>query len=329
MPTIIYPPTIPWNWMVQRPQQLMKQLSILGYTVLYEDIGSFTQPSIHKLSDTLYLCQGLSSLSLPHTRPRILWLTFPTHVHLIKQYQPDYVVFDSSDEPKDEFAEWERYWPAMLTQADLVFASSYSLFRQLSLEHPSVHLVPNGVDYQHFSVSQNNPPDLPESKPIVGYSGAIAPWLDWDLLQKVISQNPAFHFVFIGALIKLTCFPLKADNLSYLGLKSYSLLPSYLQQFKIGLIPFKLTAMTQGCNPIKLYEYAAAGLPIAATPLPELSQSPYPSLYLSSDPAHFSEFLHKALIDPVNKSVRRSFALENDWRKRAEEIHKILQKYYV
>lgn len=327
MPTIIYPPTLPWNWMVQRPQQLLKQLSLLGYTVLYEDIGTFTQPKLHQLSDTLFLCQGLSSLTIPHSHPRILWLTFPQHVRLIPRYHPDYVIFDCSDEPKNEFSAWEKYWPEMLSQASLVFATSALLFEKLSLQHPSVKLIPNGVDSQHFALPQARPSDLPEDKPLVGYSGAIAPWLDWHLLQDVITLNSNFNFVFLGALVKLARFPLKAKNLSYLGLKPYINLPSYIQQFNVGLIPFKLTDMIKGCNPIKLYEYAAAGIPVVATPLPELTHVSYPSIYLASDSGHFSEALNKAYHEKSNETACNAFASENDWRKRAEEVHQHLQKF--
>lgn len=314
--------------MFQRPQQLMKHLSFLGYTVYYEDIGSFPQSRIKNLWDNFYLCQGISPLTATHPRPRILWMTFPHHVDLIRHYQPDYVVFDCSDEPKDEFSNWGKSWPAMLSKADLVFASSTSLFDQLKNQHPAVVLLRNGVDFEHFTIPQNRPPDLPEKKPLIGYSGAIAPWLDWKLLQDVISRNPTFHFIFLGALVKLRRFPLKSENLSYLGLKSYSTLPSYLQQFNVSLIPFKLTDMTKGCNPIKLYEYTAVGSPIVATPLPELTQVSCPGIYLASDPIHFSKALEKANLETTSQSDRKFFAAQNDWKKRALAIHHTLQKYY-
>jgi len=39
----------------------------------------------------------------------------------------------------------------------------------------------------------------------------------------------------------------------------------------VGLIPFKLNELTVAVNPIKLREYLAAGLPVVATPLPEVA----------------------------------------------------------
>jgi len=62
MSTIIYPPSIPWSWMFQRPQQLLGHFSASGQTVLYEDLGNFPKPTIRSLSTSLLLCQGASAL---------------------------------------------------------------------------------------------------------------------------------------------------------------------------------------------------------------------------------------------------------------------------
>lgn len=327
MPTIIYPPTLSWHWMFQRPQQLMKQLSLMGYTVFYEDVGSFPHPQAKTLWESFTLCQGVFPLSLPHSRPRLLWINFPQHVHLIERYRPDYVIYDCSDEPKEEFSSWAAYWKPLLAKADCVLASSESLYTQLVNRHRCVSLIRNGVDYPHFSHPQEKPSDLPEGKPLIGYSGAMAPWLDWNLLNEVLAAHPELHFVFLGALVKLKRFPLQSNNLSYLGLKPYSILPAYLQHFDVSLIPFRITEMTKGCNPIKLYEYLATGSPIVATPLPELTQIPCPDVYLATDSPSFSNALKQALRNPPHREVSTAFALQNSWQKRAEEIHKIILKY--
>ncbi|CDX04755.1 glycosyltransferase involved in cell wall biosynthesis [Desulfitobacterium sp. LBE] len=345
MPTIIYPRTLPWSWMVQRPQQLMRELSYLGYTIFYEDRGAFPQPQVKKLWDSFYLCQGISPMTLAHPRPRILWLTFPQHLYLIDTYRPDAVVFDCSDEAKEEFAAWGPYIKPLLAQTKLVFASSQSLYDQLAPQHPEVTLLRNGVDFAHFCTPQKRPLDLPTGQPIIGYSGAIAPWLDWDLLKRVIEQHPNFHFVFLGALVMLKGFPLESPNVSYLGLKSYDSLPGYLHGFNVSLIPFKLTPMTMGCNPIKLYEYAAAGLPTVATPLPELigaqkviqslstgdseqrREDCCPGLNLAATAEDFSQSIREVLLKSVDQEALQAFALQNTWQKRAVEIHnKILKQ---
>ena len=318
MPTIIYPPSIPWSWMFQRPQQLLGQFSASGHTVLYEDLGHFSQPSIKNLSSTLLLCQGVSAMSIPHTRPRILWLTVPSHINTIQNYDPDLVIYDAVDEPAEEFASWAPYYPEILKKANLIFCSSQSIYDYFIKRHPQVLLIPNGVDFVHFSPSSHiRPIDLPSGKPIIGYSGAIAPWIDWKLLKFVIEENPEFNFVFIGALFQLTKFPLKqSKNVFYLGLKSYHELPAYLHHFDIGLIPFLQTEMTKGCNPIKLYEYYAAGIQVLGTPLPELLT--IPKINLESNPQLFSLRLRHLLEGKdSSKAERMAFAQANDWSERS------------
>ncbi|MDD2234300.1 MAG: hypothetical protein PHZ11_00725 [Desulfitobacteriaceae bacterium] len=44
--------------------------------------------------------------------------------------------------------------------------------------------------------------------------------------------------------------------------------------------------LSKDCNPVKLYEYYATGLPVTATPLPELIS--VPKIYLENDPTRFS-----------------------------------------
>jgi glycosyltransferase involved in cell wall biosynthesis len=38
----------------------------------------------------------------------------------------------------------------------------------------------------------------------------------------------------------------------------------------VAMIPFKLTKLIEATSPVKLYEYLAAGLPVVATPMPEV-----------------------------------------------------------
>lgn len=316
--------------MFQRPQQLLGHLSASGQTVLYEDLGHFPKPKIKRISPTLLLCQGTSAMKIPHGRPRILWLTVPSHINSIDYYNPDLIIYDAVDEPKEEFSSWAPYYPTILERANLIFCSSQSIYSYFSERHPQVYLVPNGVDYVHFSPSPSyRPHDLPSGKPIIGYSGAIASWVDWNLLEVAVRENPGFNFVFIGALFQLDKFPLKkTKNVFYLGLKSYPELPAYLHHFDVGLIPFLQTEMTKGCNPIKLYEYYASGVRVLGTPLPELLT--IPKINLESDPLLFSLRLRHLLVDvDSNKAERMAYAQTNDWNIRsAQALQAILSLVY-
>ena len=62
----------------------------------------------------------------------------------------------------------------------------------------------------------------------------------------------------------------RLGNVKLLGERPYAELPAYLQQFDAAIIPFKMTELTQSTNPVKLYEYLSAGVPVVASPMPEL-----------------------------------------------------------
>ena len=92
--------------------------------------------------------------------------------------------------------------------------------------------------------------------------------------------------------------------------------PAYLHHFNVALIPFLQTEMTKGCNPIKLYEYYAAGTQVLGTPLPELLT--IPKINLESNPQLFSLRLRYLLErKDFSKAERMAYAHANDWSERA------------
>ena len=79
-----------------------------------------------------------------------------------------------------------------------------------------------------------------------------------------------------------------------LGEQPYDVLPSYLHQFDVAIIPFKLTELTQNVNPVKLYEYLSAGVPVVASPMSELLGLG-DLVYLAGDPSEFVGQVERAL----------------------------------
>ena len=63
-------------------------------------------------------------------------------------------------------------------------------------------------------------------------------------------------------------------NVHFLGLKIQAQLPAYLQRFDVGLIPFRVTSTTHAVSPLKVYEYLASGVPVAAPSLRALEGLP-------------------------------------------------------
>ncbi|WJM85500.1 glycosyltransferase [Dickeya chrysanthemi] len=59
----------------------------------------------------------------------------------------------------------------------------------------------------------------------------------------------------------------QADNIHYLGGKSYDQLPGYLSGWEVALMPFAMNASTRFISPTKTPEYLAGGRPVVSTPI--------------------------------------------------------------
>jgi teichuronic acid biosynthesis glycosyltransferase TuaH len=333
MATVIYAPAIDWNFMKQRPQQLMTQLARHGHRVFYcNRTTAAREPEelmpgltlVHDHERWLAESRRLQVLK----KPVILWCTMPHAARELERYAPDVVVYDCAD----EFPEWASYEREMLACADVVICSSERLERRLRKIRRSgrIALVRNGYDPElalHLEADANtqklppSPPDLPCGK-LIGYVGAWAPWVDAALLlrlarslsgeERILVVGPEFGRKFI-----------RHERIAYVGHKPHSLLPAYLRSLSVCLIPFKPNLVTLAANPIKAYEYAAAGKPIVATELPEcVRMAPFVDIASGAD--SYIRAVKLRLNEPGDAGPRRQFALSNTWQHRYRQIESFL-----
>lgn len=332
MHTIIYPPTIDYYWLYQRPQQLFKYLCHNGdYRVIfYNNQAYLPQPQpIQEIEPNFYVCTNRVSVNIDRLEERpVLWISYPPNIKYLGRFQEQLVVFDAIDDASEEFAYWNNDIPMLLQKADVIFVTSQKLYERYISLHPHVYLCPNAADYEHFSlgIHRCRPKDMPEgTRPTIGYCGALAPWLDWKLIKYVSARCPQWDFVFIGPLYGDFSGLVYGDNIYYLGRKSYEELPSYINCFDVCLIPFIKSNMTDAVNPVKLYEYFSVGKPVVSTDIYELKNMPLVSVAKNAD--QFIENIAYWLVNDNDKQKekRREFAKRNSWFERALLVSKILE----
>lgn len=321
---IIYPPTQDYKYLMQRPQHLMKAFASAGITVFY------LNPVSSLLNDPGLLHPNLYVLNRPHLdlnlakSSSVFYFSFPPHVYQCQHYPHSLVVFDSIDAPVEAFKAWSYGYVEALSRADLVVASSERLLAESRKYNENVILVPNGCDFELFNpAAERNlivPPEVRDiTAPIIGYYGSISSWFDVELIEQVADTFSHCQVVIIGpGSDKLNRSG--RHNILSLGYKPYLDLPHYAQLFDVALIPFRVSPLTEAVNPVKMWEYLAAGLPVVSSALPEVRG--ITEVYCSESKADFIDNIAKALYEDTEgmKRERIELARKNTWMTRAEAI---------
>lgn len=163
----------------------------------------------------------------------------------------------------------------LMEKADMVVVSSTRLYETKSQYNPNTFLVTHGVDVAHFSNACRKtvaaPADCAGLKsPVIGFFGLIADWVDIEVFRHLASSRPEWSLLLIGEVQTDTAALRELPNVHLLGRRSYQSLPAYCKAIDVAILPFIVNELTVAANPLKLREYLAAGLPVVATPLPEI-----------------------------------------------------------
>jgi glycosyltransferase involved in cell wall biosynthesis len=219
----------------------------------------------------------------------------------------------------------------LVRRADVVLASAENLCEERRPLNPNTHFVPHGVDVAHFARALDPATPVPEDlarlpRPVVGFVGLLADWVDFDVIRALALARPAWSFALVGKA-STDLGPLRGvANIHLLGQKPYAAVPGYLRGFDVGLIPFRVNELTVRANPLKLREYLAAGLPVVSASLPEVAR--YDGLVrLAGGVPGFLAQIEAALAERSAPMVRRRLEAmrAEGWEARVEEISAIVR----
>ena len=212
----------------------------------------------------------------------ILWTYSPYSIHLAGKLGEKAVVYDCTDERTANPLVSKKLIRSLeirlMQRADLVFVTAHGLLERKRTFNPCTYLAPNGVDFLHFNQAWSRNLAMPEdikdlSRPILGFVGAIAYWVDLDLIEFVARARPDWSVVMVGPLrtgMNIGRFR-NLSNVRFVGKKDWTVLPRYLRAFDVCLSPFKLSEpITETANPLKVYEYLAGGRTVVSTDMPEV-----------------------------------------------------------
>lgn len=207
-------------------------------------------------------------------------------------------------------------------------------------------LAPNGVDLQRYA----NLPTAPEAREqlglpdgfTIGYTGHLYAGRGISLLLELAHKLPAMNFLFVGGRPEdVNARQQQAaglPNVRFTGFVSNSQLPLYQSACDVLALPYSpRVAGSSGVdiaaytNPLKMFEYLAAGRPIVANELPILREvlTEENAILLNGSIDAWTSTLKDLQRSESRRAVlakaARKTAVEHTWEKRAERILKGLK----
>jgi glycosyltransferase involved in cell wall biosynthesis len=338
---------------LRRPpiRQITENLFVFRYPIWAPTSGLFPLSQFTRMVRRLSLRNALRKLQM--SQP-IVWFHRPSMVDLINEVPQArlrlYHVVDEytgyqgqtlakrrqTKEREKEMMEREK---EMMALVDAVIVVSKKLYEAKSPFNPNIYIVPNGVDYKAYTDALSDPwipEDLQAIKgPRLGYSGFISDYIDLKMLKELAQENPEWSLVFLGEVrvskqAETWQTLLEMPNVHYLGSVEISQVPYYVKGFDVGLMPYMLNRQVENSCPMKLYDYLAAGLPIASVDIPtvrEFSQH----VHLANSPRDFGRAVRAALADatPEYRQAQRNVAAQHSWEARLEHISDLIQTQLV
>jgi hypothetical protein len=152
----------------------------------------------------------------------------------------------------------------VVSQVSYILASSHVLLKKFAELSNKVIFSPNACAIETLPTTISTLAGKDSNRQVLGYVGTIANWFDWPLIFKLAEAHPEIRVRLIGPV---HAYPPQAllANMELLPACDHKTALKYMQEFSIGLIPFRQTELTESVDPIKYYEYKALGLPIIST----------------------------------------------------------------
>lgn len=175
-----------------------------------------------------------------------------------------------------------------------------------------IAVVPNGTE----RIALEGPipailKDLP--RPLAGYVGNLRDRIDWGLLQTTARAMPDVHFVIIGGGARegdtdgLGALP----NVTFTGVVPYEQVHPCMRALDVALVPHLHNTLSKSMNPLKIYNYFAAGCPIVSTEVDNVDPALLPYIHMASSPEGFAEGIRAAL----GRSVGGENRFDADYRR--------------
>lgn len=156
------------------------------------------------------------------------------------------------------------------------------------------------------------------------FVGTVAAWLDGELLLAALERFPDLTvFLFGPREVPLPEHP----RLRQMGPVPHDQVFTVMDRSDALIMPFRVTELVRGVDPVKLYEYVFSGKPAIAVDYPETQKfADFVHLYREGEELMtlLQRLLNGTLAPKRTLQECRSFALANTWKKRTGVVVRLL-----
>ncbi|MGO0123365.1 glycosyltransferase [Desulfothermobacter acidiphilus] len=284
--TLLSPFKDPSFWFKWRPwgrsEELTASLSVYQPPLVLP-LGSYWDP-VSWINQSWLAIWLRREMRCRRLRKPIIFTYLPGTAELLRWLPHRLVVYDCVDEHGafKGLLRPEVVWKQelrLLRRADLVFATSTGLLERRRPFCRRIFLVPNAADTELFSRALDPalpvPPELASlPRPRLVFIGVVQEWIDTGFMAGIARLRPEWQLVLIGPVppgVELEGLD-QLGNVHFFGSREHHSLPAYLKGCDVCLAPFRAGELSSKVNPLKLYEYLAAGRPVVATPWIDLGE---------------------------------------------------------
>ncbi len=342
----------------QRPQQMARALAQQGCLMLYES---------NPLTDRVSSLESLEkNLLLVNIRSLLFRRSLLSELDRVKK--PKYLQLYSTDRDcslRELKSFVRRGWRVLFEYVDALSPEISGTARLpkavavkflYAMTHPEVTVVVtaerlrqdvirrrgtrnlivagNGVDldffqhWDHYDFEPEFKAILSRRKPIVCYYGALASWIDYELL-RMIAASGKYSLVLIGVRYDASFEQNMrgVEGVDFLGPRDYRVLKYYAKAADVLILPFLINEITRATSPVKLFEYMALQKPIVSTDIDECRR--YKSVLIGTSHQNFLYQLERAMELRGNVeylALLDGEARANDWSAKAKSVIDGLKK---
>jgi N-acetylglucosaminyl-diphospho-decaprenol L-rhamnosyltransferase len=316
------------TWRFRRPESVAQNV----WTVRV--LRPFPDSMSSALSDRAEAAQITHAIRQVGLDRPLLWTQAPHSADLLDHLDVTGIIYDLTDDwaafeiDPIRRAEVQRRIERLTREANIVLACSRQLCASAERLGVTPVYVPNAIG------PATTPSSVARSleafpRPRLGYVGTLhSSRLDVQLVAAAARLRPEWSFAFLGPdMLDVGARSLlfAPQNVHYLGVAKHRDVPSFLCGLDIGLMPNRDTEFTRSLDPLKAYEYLAAGLPVIGTPAgisPELA--PWIETITTPDQLVARAELLIAENDLAAAESRRASVAHETWNARAKIVEQAL-----